>query len=156
MRRLTVVPLLLALATPATADSIFVQARQAELRSEPGFDQPVVAELVRGTELTRVGERGRWLRVRTDAAEGWVFRFLVANHAPVEKQTVLGDSGESVGEGARRRASQVTTAGAARGLTAAERKRLSHAGGADYQALERLEAMAISDAEVRRFLRGDQ
>ena len=153
--RCLIAVLLLTLAAPAAAASVYVQARQAELRAEPGFDQPVVSELERGTELTRVAERGRWLQVRTASAEGWIFRFLVADHAPVKKQSVLGESGETIGDDARRRASQVTTAGAARGLTARERRRLSRAGGADYQALERLEALAISEREVRRFLRGE-
>lgn len=155
MVRITLLVLALSLAPPAAATPVFVHAEQAELREAPGFDAPVVTNMDRGAEVERLAEQDRWLRVRTGDREGWVFRFLTGPRPPMAKQSVLDESSPELGDETRRRASEVTTAGAARGLTAEERQRLSRQGAADYEALERLEGLDIPPEDVRAFARED-
>lgn len=155
MVRIMMAALALGLVSPAAADPVFVHAQEAELREAPGFDAPVVTGLERGAEVERLARQGRWLRVRSGEREGWVFRFLTGPRPPMAKQSVLDESSPELGDQTRRRASEVTTAGAARGLTAEERRRLSRQGAADYEALDRLEGLDIPPEDVRAFARED-
>jgi hypothetical protein len=131
---------------------LYVQSAKATLMAEPAFGAASVAELERGTAVNELESRKRWLKVRVGKKSGWVSRFLLSAHPPLKKVTVL-DEGEQkdIEKNARRRASAVTTAGAARGLSADERRRADDHNRADFHALERLEQIKVSAEELSRF-----
>ncbi|HKJ89482.1 MAG TPA: SH3 domain-containing protein [Gammaproteobacteria bacterium] len=157
MQRAILFLLLMLLSLPVMAGTVYVQSTQAELHKAPRFDGPVTARVDKGTPLKVLKKQGRWIRVAEDGGKpGWVFRFLVASHRPLKKETVLKGDEKSIQDNARRRASNVTTAGAARGLQDGGRQRLSARGGADYAAVRHLEQMSISDRQVIAFLGGAQ
>ncbi len=156
MRRAGLTLLLMLLPWAGAAENLYVQSRQAELHESPGLDAPVTAKVPRGTILKMLEARDRWYRVIQAGSEGWVFRYLVAKHPPLKKETVLGGNSPSIREKARRRASGVAAAGAARGLTATERQRARTRNEADYAALERLDSLKLPEGAVAKFMAGDR
>lgn len=152
MRRAAILLLLMLLPVAGAAETLYVQSSRAQLREKPGLDAAVAAELKRGASLEVLEARDRWYRVRLDGSEGWVFRYLVADHPPLKRETVLGGEGPSIREKARRRASSATTAGAARGLGTDDRRRASARNQADYSGLERLESLEIPEEAVSDFV----
>lgn len=151
MKQISLVFALLAgLSSTALAETLYVQSLKAKLLAEPAFKARVVASVNKGAALNVLQYKGRWCQVSSGEHSGWVSRFVLADHPPLNKITVLGGERE-IEQNARRRASAVTTAGAARGLSAEQRRR-GQVQGANYPALEKVEAIAISDEEAFRFL----
>lgn len=136
-------------ATAGAAD-LYVQAARAELRSGPSLAAEKLATLPRGERLTRLEEARGWYRVDHGQRAGWVPRLMVGPTPPRGTVSVLNDADEDLGTNARRRASQFTTAAAARGLAA--RVRASDSSRPDYQSLKQVESLAIEEGEALRFL----
>ena len=83
-----------------------------------------------------------------------MMKFMLAKHAPVRRVSVI-SSNQIIGN-VRRRASAVTTAGAARGLTADQRSRMSQKNRANYFDLDKLEQLGVKDKEVYQFIADGQ
>ena len=133
---------------------LYVQSVKAKLFSEAKFSSPVVGEVKRGDKLEVILSERRWYQVATDSAKGWVSKLCVAESPPMAKISVIKGNKINLEDKARKRVSSFTSAGAARGLTPGERKRLSSQSLADYQSLIELEALAakITEDEVRAFI----
>src|SRR3989442_176438 len=73
-------------AGPAWTDSAEVAATNANLRSAPGTNSPVVATLARGARLEVLDVSGDWLKLRVaeTKAVGWVHRRLVEGLPPTD------------------------------------------------------------------------
>jgi hypothetical protein len=78
----------------------------------------------------------------------------VSTHPPFEKTGVIKGEDAEISQGVRRRASSFTSAAAARGLAADDRKRLSKEEKIDYESLEKVEAFKLSDNEIALFMEG--
>lgn len=153
MKRFSLIAaLLVGMSAAAHAETLYVQSQKAKLLKDPSFKAKVVAHVKKGAPLELIHDKGRWYKVSINGNIGWISKFVLAAHPPVKKVTVLGE-GVKIEHNARRRASAVTTAGAARGLSADERRRASDFG-ADFLALERVENFTVSDEEVYRFSKG--
>ena len=65
--------------TPPSSGTInVVTVIWANIRSDPGFEFPVVKEVKQGEKLTIIGEHGEWFNVRLeDGKEGWINRRVV-------------------------------------------------------------------------------
>ena len=139
------------------AETLYVQSSKAQIMSQPRFDSERLADVKNGDRL-RVLEHGkRWFRVSTDspnAVEGWIAGLHVAEYPPMKRVTVIHEGDVDLEKKARKRASAVTSAASARGLSPMERKRLSEQNRADYHQLGRMEAVAdgITDKEVNAFI----
>lgn len=139
-------------ASIASAEELrYVMSKKADLLLEPKFGAAVVATATQGKQLTLLEQQGSWLRVGFGDARGWVSRLLVGPNPPLEKVSALGQLDEAATSNVRRRASDVTAAGATRGLTAEDRRRASQEDAADFEALSRIEAWRIDDREVETF-----
>lgn len=150
--RLRGLALLLALSSASVgAESLFVQSLKADLLEQPKFGAAAVKQLQKGDEVALLSAEGAWYKVNAGDKSGWVSRLLVAKHPPVERASILTGREDEAGREARRRASAVTTAGAARGLAAEQRRPEDKA--PDYAALEAVERLDISQDEALRFLR---
>lgn len=133
-------------------ETLYVQSTRAKLLERPAFGAPVAAAAEKGDALALLETRGRWVKVRLGDRSGWLSAYLVGKHPPVDKASVLTDDKTAIGENARRRASAVTTAGAARGLAADDRARSSNRNAADYRAVEKMEGLELKQQEVEHFL----
>ncbi len=122
-------------------DELFVQSLRATLLSEPRAGASQLAAASRGDRLEPLGKEGRWYRVRLGSGEAWVHELLVGSEAPMASVSILSDDVE-LGDNARRRASEITSAAASRGLTKAARDELAGDHAADYEALSWLEEIS--------------
>lgn len=151
MRNVTAA-LWLALPACALADgTLYVQSLKAKILTAPAFTGTVVVEVNRGETLTLLENQDRWYKVSFGNKSGWISKLVVSDRAPMNKTTAL-NAQEGIEMGARRRASLATTAGAARGLTYDDRMRASQTGIANYDALERVEEVQVSEQEALSFL----
>lgn len=132
------------------AADLYVQAARTDLRGAPTLAAEKLATALRGESLTRLEESGGWYRVGHQERLGWVPRLMVGPQPPGTPLSVLDDAAEDLGVEARRRASQFTSAAAARGLTS--RTRANDRSRPNHQALRQMETLQIDEAEALRFL----
>ncbi|MFU8838595.1 MAG: SH3 domain-containing protein [Thiohalomonadaceae bacterium] len=136
----------------AWAQILYVQSLEAKLLSEPKVNATELAKLERGTRVELIADNASWYQVRHENSEGWIFRYFVAEHPPLESAgPALSD--ELDREHVRRRASAVATAGATRGLGPEERNRAHEMGIADYHALNKMDALIIDGARLNHFVK---
>lgn len=134
------------------AESVFVQAKQAKLMSEPSLKSNVISRVAQGTELEQLEQQGRWLRVRNEDQQAWVYQLLVATQPPMKKVSVLQNQNTNLADSARKRASSSTAVAAARGLRSDERGRESGQSMANFSALEKVEQQSVSDQDLEGFM----
>lgn len=138
----------------ANAEFMYVQSFKVKVQVEPAFKSMPVFYVKKGDRLQVLEKRGRWVLVSNGQKSGWMMKFMLANHSPVRRVSMI-SSNQIIGN-VRRRASAVTTAGAARGLTADQRSRASQKNRANYADLEKLEQIGIEDTEVYQFIADGQ
>jgi hypothetical protein len=136
------------------ADVIYVQSLKAKIMSHPKFDSQLLCNVNRGDMLQVVEFDSGWYKVSTESFDGWINGLCVAEHPPMNKITVIKGDTFDLEKNARRRSSTTTSAAAARGLTPAERRRLSDENYSDYYSLNELENFTekITDEEVEAFI----
>lgn len=132
----------------------YVQSLKAKIMSGPAFKSRVLGEASKGTKLISLGKDGSWIKVSFYSKEGYVSAMLLSTHPPMERQRLIKGEESDIKQSVRRRASTYTSAAAARGLTADDRRRLSRNEKVDYEALEKIESFAVSDDDVRLFREG--
>ncbi|MGA1825393.1 MAG: SH3 domain-containing protein [bacterium] len=135
-------------------ESVYVQSAKAKIFGSPKFDSRLVGEVKKGDKLEVLMTQNRWHRVKNDQLRGWINTLCVAETPPIKRVTVITEDKADLEENARRRASAITSAAAARGLTALDRKRVSDQNQADFALLEELEKFAekITDKEINEFM----
>jgi hypothetical protein len=141
--------------TNADAQQVYyVQSIKAKIMSAASFKSNLVAEVGRGYKLNGLGKEGSWIKVKYGSLEGYVPNLLVAANPPLQKQSIIRGESSALQQNVRRRASTYTSAAAARGLTADDRRRLSKQEKVDYDSLEQIEGIIVSDAELQKFSEG--
>jgi len=134
-------------------DNLYVQSKKAKLRLKPDFSSKVSGEVKRGDKLTVLEARKGWHKVLHGKSEGWINGLVVSDNPPMQRVVVITGGEEELEKKSRRRASSITSAAAARGLSGADRKRLSDKNRADFQTLDELEVSSreISPDDVDNF-----
>lgn len=145
------ISLLLYAPSVAYAGDLFVQSVKAPILAAPSLGSPRITEVVKGDMLKEVEKKDSWHKVSYKDKTGWVSRLLVGPKPPIGKVSVLEETEEKLEKGVRKRASAFTTAAAARGL-AEDRARISDKFRVDFQGVETMEALNITDDEAVRFL----
>jgi len=140
--------------TVSAQGAYYVQSMKAKVMSGPSFKSGVMGEVAKGHTFTATGREGSWVKVTYNAKTGYVSSLLVATHPPLDKEGVIRAEQDDIKQGVRRRASTYTSAAAARGLAADDRKRLSMEEEVNYKALEQIEAFTVSNDEVIKFAEG--
>lgn len=152
MKTIFLIILSLALSGFAQAEEfVYVRSLKADLYSEPAFSAKHLASLPKGTKLVKLKEQDKWCFLQHHEMTGWVPKLLVSATPPRNRTRSITENAK-IGSNARRRASAVATAGAARGLAADDRRRKSQDNTTDYSALLSVEETSPSDAEVIEFL----
>lgn len=153
MRKLFLLALLLPLGmTTALAETMFIQSKQAKLLSAPNFKSKPIMTLEKATQVEVINKKGRWTEIEFNTERGWVSSFILSKSPPLNRVTILKGDNVDLSKSARKRASAVTTAGAARGLAANDRMRNSDLQQTDYKALEMVEKLSVTDEEVDEFI----
>ena len=134
----------------------YIQSVKAKVMSGPSFKSGVIAEVAKGHKLTASGREGSWVKVRISDKDGYVSSLLVSTHPPFEKTGIIKGEDAEIKQGVRRRASSYTSAAAARGLAADDRRRLSKEEAIDYYSLEKVESFTLGPDEITRFMEGEK
>ena len=134
------------------AETIYVQARSAQLRSGKTSLSQTVATVQFGDELEKLRQEDEWLEVRTaGGVTGWIF----VNKTTATKLSGSGSSLAKLGQAMRQtEASPVTASTGARGLDKVSGEYASRTGiPQQYQdAVDRMTAYRLTDQEVEAFL----
>ena len=127
-------------------DSLFVQVRESELRSAPGFLSQIVEKLSLGDEVTHVASRAGWHQVTLPETgqSGWVHEGSVREN----KQTTL----QLAGEGTTRTVSSREIALAGRGFSESMEGSYGSDNQLDFSAVDDLEARRIGPEEIVAFV----
>lgn len=149
---LIVAVLLLSSASIATAADLYALGAKVAILAEPKLGAAKVTEAKRGDLLSGSEEQKGWYHVTFAGKSGWVSRLLVGNKPPTAVVSVLDDNNaDDLERGARRRASNFTTAAAARGLSE-ERTRLNQKYLVDYSGLAWMERHGVTQEEATQFV----
>ena len=139
--------------TEAWAETVYVQAKMAQLRAGKTSLDAVVGNVKFGEALEVVGRDGSWMEVKTSAgARGWIF----ANKTSASKPSGSNDTLARLGQSMRGGDASATTASAgARGLDKASEGYANRAGvsARDREVVDRMTAYQLPDQEVEDFLR---
>ncbi len=144
---------LLAWGSEAQAETVYVQAKTAQLRAGKTSLDAVVGNVKFGEALEVVGRDGNWVEVKTSAgAKGWIFANKTSSSKPSGTNDTLAKLGQSMRGGD---ASATTASAGARGLDKASEGYANRAGvsARDRDAVDRMTAYQIPDQEVEEFLR---
>jgi hypothetical protein len=144
---------LFAWGTDAWAETVYVQAKTAQLRAGKTSLDAVVANVKFGEGLEVVGRAGSWLEVKTSAgARGWIFANKTSTSKPSGSNDTLARLGQSMRGGD---ASATTASAGARGLDKASEGYADRAGVSprDREIVDRMTAYHIPDQDVEEFLR---
>jgi uncharacterized protein YgiM (DUF1202 family) len=137
----------------ALAETMFVQAKTAQLRSGKTSLDNIVANLKYGDELEVLKRDGNWVEAKTvGGARGWIF----ANKLTASKPSGGSDTFAQLGRSMRRAdASGATASAGARGLDKASEGYANRAGISqqDRDAVDRMTAYQLTDQEVEEFLK---
>ena len=145
---------LVLLSSAAYAENyLYVQSKKARLRLKPDFSSKVSGEVKRGDKLTLLQTAKDWRKVLHGKSGGWINSLVVSDYPPMQRVVVITGGEEELQKKSRRRASSITSAAAARGLSGADRKRLSDKTRADFQTLDELlgSSRKISPDDVDNF-----
>ncbi len=153
---LTISMVCLSAAFAGAGEVYYVQSVKAKVLSETSFRAKVIAEVNKGYKFNSSGRTGNWIKVNHSGKTGYISSLLVSTHPPMEKTTLIKGGEGDINQGVRRRASTYTSAAAARGLTHEDRKRLSTEEEVNYKALEKMEALTLTNDEVTRFTEGSK
>ena len=156
MKRMIVftVVLMLGLATVAVAEELYVQSVKAKVMSQPTFKSTVLAEVAKGHKFTATEKKGSWRKVTHGGKDAYVSSLLLSPNPPMAKVGLIKGENTEIKQDVRRRASTYTSAAAARGLAADDRRRMSTEVNADFHALEKIEAFSVSNDEIAKFAEG--
>ncbi len=134
----------------------YVQSVKAKVMSGPAFKSPVIGEAAKGHKFVSSGREGGWIKVNHGGKDGYVSSLLLSTRPPLEKTVLIKGEDAEIKQGVRRRASSYTSAAAARGLAADDRRRLSKEEKVDYESLEKVEAFQLSADDINRFMEGNK
>jgi hypothetical protein len=139
-------------AVEASAETVYVSAKSAQLRSGKTSLDPVVVNLKYGQELEVLAREDKWLQVETEKGEkGWIYGAKVSSTKPSGGGSELAALGERV----RRGDSSVTASAGARGLDKASEGYANRAGITKQHRdeVDRMTAYKVPDDEIQDFLK---
>lgn len=149
-------PLVLALflVSFAFAEEVFyVQSAKAKVFSEASFNSGVLVELSRGSKVAVIGKDSNWNKVIINGKTGYISAFLLGKNPPIEKVSPSKEKLTTEGENPRSRVSHTTAVAGVRGLSQERRARLGKEEKVNYEALEKMESVKISDEELKVFIK---
>ncbi|MDJ0834021.1 MAG: SH3 domain-containing protein [Gammaproteobacteria bacterium] len=137
------------------AELMYVNSKKAKLYQQASFSAPVISGLSKGNEVEVLTTEGKWMRVKYAALNGWVPRYSLSKSKPSEESVSFFNRIKSffTSDNKRARVSNVSTAGGVRGLSDGE---METSGNRDYESVEKMEQMTVSEQEVETFIEGNQ
>jgi uncharacterized protein YgiM (DUF1202 family) len=151
-----VIPVMMVLSVMAGtvwAETVFVQAKTAQLRAGKTSLDPVVANVKYGEALEVRKTEGKWMEVETGSGiTGWIFSNKTTTAKPSGSEDELSRLGRSF---RGKEASDATASAGARGLDKVSEEYAKRSGISkrDRDTVDRMTAYKITDQEVEDFLK---
>ena len=151
-----VIPVMIVLSVMAGtvwAETVFVQAKTAQLRAGKTSLDPVVANVKYGEALEVRKTEGKWMEVETGSGiTGWIFSNKTTTVKPSGSEDELSRLGRSF---RGKEASDATASAGARGLDKVSEEYAKRSGISkrDRDTVDRMTAYKITDQEVEDFLK---
>jgi uncharacterized protein YgiM (DUF1202 family) len=151
-----VIPVMMVLSVMAGtvwAETVFVQAKTAQLRAGKTSLDPVVANVKYGEALQVRKTEGKWMEVETGSGTtGWIFSNKTSTVKPSGSEDDLSRLGRSF---RGKEASDATASAGARGLDKVSEEYAKRSGISqrDRDTVDRMTAYKITDQEVEDFLK---
>ena len=136
---------------------LYVHSVKASLYQAPSIGSKKIIELKKGSKIVCIEEKTNWYKVRHKGKDGWVYKLMVRKSPPLETKGLftrlksLFWRVRMLRERSRRRPSSFTITAAARGLRD-KRQRFADKYRLDYEAVEKMESIEISDNQALEFL----
>ncbi len=122
-----------------------VQVRESQLRKTPSFLGKIEASVHYGDRLSVLEQKGAWVKVRTDAAQGWLH-----SSALTTKKIALNPNSSDPSRGA----SSEELALAGKGFTKqVENKYRQQNKNANFDLVDKMETIIISQELIEEFLK---
>jgi hypothetical protein len=138
---------------PVRAETLYVQAKTAQLRVGKTSLDPVLTNVRYGEAVEVLSRDGNWTEVKTDGgAKGWIFSNKLSASKPSGGNDALARLGQSMRSG---EASSSTASAGARGLDKTSEGYADRAGISqrDREAVDRMTGYQVSDEEIEQFLK---
>lgn len=131
---------------------LYILSARAKLLSDPSFGSKTIENMTKGEKVIELEKTNNWFKVQYEGKTGWLSRLSVSPHPPVKRKRRLASVDTKLQDNSRRRASNVSTTAAVRGLSELDRSRLNSKDVMNFAALETMENVEISDTEVYAFM----
>ncbi len=138
------------------ASVYFIKSAKVDLLSAAEKGSDVVATLERDTEVKELDVDRTWVKVESDGKAGWVSKIFLSKKKSMGTSQSLLDTDEDLSSSARKRASALTSAGAARGLRAGSDQLYQEDGEENLAALKIMESWKVDDEVGLEFLMNPQ
>ncbi len=135
------------------ATTLYIKGLSISVLAEPKNGAPVIEKLERGATVSKINEHGFWTQIKTGKGAGWVPKLTLANTPPAEQENLF-DKKVDISSSARKRASNFTSAGAARGLNESSEDFDKANLKADFKALKKMESFYVAPEKAFKNLRG--
>ena len=153
MKKLTLLLALILAAPMINAEEyLYILSARAKLLSDPAFGSQTISNMSKGEKVVEIEKTTNWFKVKYDGKTGWLSRLSVSPHPPVKRKRRLASTDSKLQNNSRRRASNVSTTAAVRGLSELDRSRLNSKDVMNFAALEKMEQISINDNEVYAFM----
>lgn len=160
MKHLLIFAVIIVLPVQAIAAKAYVHSINAAVYKMPSMRSAKVTTLDKGDKLEVTKSKGAWYKIESANGKettGWIYKFMVKKK-PITNTSKLYASLrsffykiESVSKKSRRRPSSYTSTAAARGLRE-KRRHFAEKFNSDYDALETIESINITEEEAMTFL----
>lgn len=147
--------LAISVALPSIASAeeyLYILSARAQLLANPAFGSQTISNMTKGEKVITLDKTNNWFKVEYEGKQGWLSRLSVSPHPPVKRSKRLAEVDEKLMDNSRRRASNVSTTAAVRGLRNMEGSNLDSKDAMNFAALEQMENIDITDAEVFAFM----
>ena len=142
----------------SSAYDLYIQAVKAPIYLAPDISSGKIAELEKGEKITGIMEKGYWHKVELNGKTGWIYKFMVKSEPPINRSSLYArlssvfQKFEASSNQSRKRSSSYTATAAARGLKE-KRVRFAQRYSLNYEAVEKMESIGITDDEAMEFLK---
>ena len=146
--------LLIASASNAVVDEvIYVQPYRAKIFAKPSIASDVLDSVDSGYQFVSSGKDGIWIKLIYEGKQGFIPAAQVARTPPLGKNVVQGlDNTPKLNARARTSTTTAVVAGM-KGLTYEDRARITKGERSDFDALDKVDALKITQEELDSFQR---
>jgi uncharacterized protein YgiM (DUF1202 family) len=132
-------------------DIAYVSSKQTKIYREASLKSDLMTVLQQNEKVLVLDQQGVWWQIKYTEVSGWLSRYSVSSAKPPEEKNSVFSRLQNFfsSDSKRARVTLVSTAGSVRGLTEEQSDAL---GKTDFEAVSRMEAFLVSEAEVDEFV----